>query len=206
MLSGGSAIAISAVFDYTGIGRLNTTTSLYDPAAQPIRGAYVVVFGSGSPALASAYTNDSGAISLSVTPPADNTGFYFVIETASNPQTATGIYRVVMPDRTSMPYSFTTQTFSYDYTAPPQALNAGTVAIPDTLANLTVDSAFAAFDGLTVGRKKGTFYFSGLRGRPRGRIVACKPSCLTAIFVQLSDPNGVPRAMLRRRDSSSDSL
>jgi hypothetical protein len=55
-----------------------------------------------------------------------------------------------MPDRTSMPYSFTTQTFSYDYTAPPQSLNAGTVAIPDTLANLTVDSAFAAFDGLTV--------------------------------------------------------
>jgi hypothetical protein len=56
------------------------------------------------------------------------------------------------------------------------------------------------------GRKKGTFYFSAFRGRPRGRIVACNPRRLAAIFTQLSAPNGVPRAMLRRIASSSASL
>ncbi len=54
--------------------------------------------------------------------------------------------------------------------------------------------------------KKGTFYFFGPRGRPRGRMVDCRPRRLTAILTQFAPPYGVPRAMLLRIASASAAL
>jgi len=51
------------------------------------------------------------------------------------------------------------------------------------------------------GKEKGTFYF--FRGRPRGRSDDSRPRWFAVRSVHRSSPKGVPRAMLRRTDSSS---
>ena len=44
------------------------------------------------------------------------------------------------------------------------------------------------------GEEKGTFYFLGFLERPRGRRLACRPSRLAAILLQLAELKGPPRA------------
>src|SRR5437867_3968865 len=57
------------------------------------------------------------------------------------------------------------------------------------------------------GREKGVAHvFAGLRGRPRGRKVDCRPSRSAVCCTQPSVPSGVPRVALCRSRANSASV